>query len=803
MTKRICHIVALGLLALLVGSMPASAQKTKNEKQPKEEKLPKPGLSDKDYVKSAKTNKTIDDVPTASPEDFDSDRTLLPATLNTDTLKKSSVVVRGDTVFIDETFPVDTVKRDAVDVYNIHLLTRGYKDRVVLRWAPQDYATWRMLNRYGYRIIRVDFNHEGPRVDTICTRLMPLSVEQFRQKYPPEDSIAGIAVETMYGTPTSSTQPKNQRGTLGNLIEQYDEQQSYFSLGMMAAEMNLGVAHDMALAYTDRNVVEGCTYFYRLEALVPEHIMYINPAGNNVEVKPYRPEPYSVEFSDSINPPALISLMWPRDAYYAHDIERRQLSDTTATATATEWERLNDHPYVYLSTDQQTEDAGEIFLDRGVRQGIYEYRLRGYDTFGDLTLPSNVHRVVMLDLVPPRAPSIELFEILRPDDKILAKVKWQKDTVEADFTGFRVLYYNKNVFDEWHQLGDDLPASATETTVDVTDLPTGLVCVAALDSAGNMGPSVPQTMRIMDMVPPSVPQNLRANVAPDGLIVLRWSPSPERDVDYYELQYSNELAEGFTYLNTVHQDTLFADSVSVTVNQRFVYYRVRAIDYATNASDFSEPIEVLRPHFQPPLVNRLDTAWVDNSSQVTMRWIQSNEADLAYSRLFRRLETSDTWELLAVFNADSVRFYGNDFITYVDKPAPNINDDYIYVMDTWNLSNFSSGLSRQHHFSVTGPRFIRIKLQLSGSFDPKTGETRIAWETGKVPDYGPYYYCIYRRGEGDDDFVYLTSVDNDLNWSDVLLREAGQKADYYVKLRYDDGRESNPSNIVTVTRPAN
>ena len=67
----------------------------------------------------------------------------------------------------------------------IHLLARTYGDSIVLRWAPEDYASWQYLNAVGvdiYRIPIADGKKQDAqlRIDTLAHRLKPATLEQWR-----------------------------------------------------------------------------------------------------------------------------------------------------------------------------------------------------------------------------------------------------------------------------------------------------------------------------------------------------------------------------------------------------------------------------------------------------------------------------------------------------------------------------------------------------------------------------------------------------------------------------------------------
>ena len=56
-------------------------------------------------------------------------------------------VAVADTSYVLPPEPIFTSK--------IRLLTRSYGDRVVLRWMPEDYVSWKFLRYYGVNVLRV------------------------------------------------------------------------------------------------------------------------------------------------------------------------------------------------------------------------------------------------------------------------------------------------------------------------------------------------------------------------------------------------------------------------------------------------------------------------------------------------------------------------------------------------------------------------------------------------------------------------------------------------------------------------
>ena len=55
------------------------------------------------------------------------------------------------------TAKVDTTRKDTMMVaFSVHVLARPKGDRVLLRWAPDEFAPWYLANKYGYNLLRIN-----------------------------------------------------------------------------------------------------------------------------------------------------------------------------------------------------------------------------------------------------------------------------------------------------------------------------------------------------------------------------------------------------------------------------------------------------------------------------------------------------------------------------------------------------------------------------------------------------------------------------------------------------------------------
>lgn len=694
----------------------------------------------------------------------------------------------------------------------INILTRTYGDSIVLRWAPDDYASWKFLCNKGVNILRTEEGKTG--TDTLVMNLKPATLEEFREKYSETDSLAGMAMGSLYNQEfLRQDQTSDPTGGIVSIYEIYQEQQMTFGVAVLMSELRRDLADMLAMRYIDRNVKKGSTYQYYIvptEYDETGHVVIDAGVTNELKNEKYKPEPFDVTMGDTIVSPQSIRLWWERRNYTSYEIERR-------TKGSSSWKRLNDKPYVIMFPEQEEQDC--FYGDQLENPGTYEYRVFAHDPFGDLTEPSPIHTVVFPDLVPPSAPMIKYIEIDRPDEnnpgaEVWANIHFEKDTLEEDFVGMIPMYYHEKATNgEWKPLIDRehiLTPTDTVCRVNVTNIPSSLLVIAAYDTAQNVSYSIPQLLRVSDMRPPKAPTGLKAKTGfgenekgePIGLITLTWDALPDDDINYYEIVYANDSTHQFMQHQhgTVHGDTVFVDTVAVDVNQKYIYYKVRAVDYSTNMGEYSELLQVIRPSLVPPSVAHLDSAYVDGKG-VYMKWVAGNDEQMAYHKVYRKLiDTDKTWTLIKVCDADSVKA-ANDFIEILDKPKENSYEEYVYAIESFNYSDISSGLSLQYVTRFTGDPVFPVSIKLHGDFDSDRKMTKLAWESSDLPEGKDWYFCIWRKGPEDDRFMFLMSAEPDeRDFSDFLLR-AGQTAEYYIQIQMEDGRESVPSNVVNIKAP--
>ena len=723
-----------------------------------------------------------------------------------DTVAKTTSYIPGaikDTALFIKQYRSRTKKSPET---RINLLARTYGDSIVLRWAPEDYVSWRYLCNYGVDIYR--FDQKNPlKIDTIAHALKPAPLEEWQRTFAKTDTTAAIAAGTLYSkNGFKQEQSKRRPGSLGALMDVYDDQQFRYAIAVLTTEWRTDIADKMAMRIVDRKVKKGATYEYIVRPTVLDTTgQLIFRSGHLQEVRneKFTSKAFDVAMGDSLVGFNTVRLWWEnKKEYSTYEIERRRRGQSI-------WTRLNKEPFIMMRNINDAE-TDNFLRDVVPGPGIYEYRIFAHDAFGDLTKASHTHVVTVPDMIPPTPANLNLVVIDRRNpndlsDSIYANFYFSKDTLEADFTGYKILYYAPNAKEKWVELTKSLIARTdTMCTIDVTGLTSSQMVVAAYDTAQNVSYSMPRVVRITDVKAPAAPTNFRYEVVDNvkGTVRLMWD-APSADVDYYEIVFANDTTSIFTQLSTkgLLRQTQYVDTLAVDVNQKYVYYKVRAIDYATNMGEFTKPLQVLRPSMIIPAVPHIDSLWVDQTKGINMRWACSNEQQISHHVIKRRIAGEKNWTILGIFKAENVRAAGN-LLQLCDVPAYNRRQKYEYVMESVSFAGISSGHSLVLSVKFGGPKMFAWPIKLKGVYHEKNNETRLAWELDdKLPYDGEWYFCIYRKGAGDKMFKFLMSAKStNRSFSDYLLRP-GQSAEYYIEIQFEDGRSTKPSNTITVTAP--
>jgi hypothetical protein len=644
---------------------------------------------------------------------------------------------------------------------------------------------------------------------------------------------------------------------MGANEELNNEQDISFAFAMLVAEWRPDLAQALAVGLIDSTAVEGEVYDYYVQPTVWDtngKIIFEPGVQAGLKNLPFVPRQYDPQLTDTLYSPRRFTLRWHDGYHSSFEVDRREVTDPKNDVVG-EWKRVNEKPYLSMLG---TSDDNDLVLmsDSVPHDGCYEYRIFAHDPFGTLTTASPVLRAYARDIEPPLAPEIKHIVIQRPEKdpmaRVIAHVIWENPGEQyPDIKGYIVSYQNSELTQgQWeplaplsHPEGGTVAPSASKTNeapsgavggalisptdtiaaFDMTDKTTGTICISAYDETGNEARSLPQLIRLTDYHAPAPPDSLQCTVLNTGFALLSWVPKPEdTDIMYYDIAFANDSTHTFLRLNEKGiKEEMYVDTLALDANQKYIYYKVRACDYSGNIGEWSPFIQVKRPHDTAPTIPHLQNSRYDEKKGMHMEWVVGKDADMEYHLFQRRTapilgartsssakaRTSSSakeedWQTLARWDADSLARIDNYIVTVDDNPAYNQEMRYYYRVVSYNstdLNSSSLAVSWQHR----GPRYYDIKISLAGDFFEKEEQVRLVWERGELPlevRDADYYYCIFRKGQDDKSFRYMINVPSDkTEYADRTLRK-GEQADYYVSIRFRDGRESTVSNTVTVKR---
>lgn len=711
-------------------------------------------------------------------------------------------IFRSDSTIIpeDSLALLDTVTRPRIESFPTFVMARAYGDSIVLRWAAKEFAPWRLALQYGYTITRMCDDADTTYLDTLAHRFMPLTAEQMQQRFLPTDSMAGMAAQVMWKTGSTmedalkNAKANGQGNGMSAIMDLYDEQQTRYAYALMIAEFRADLAEAMGMRFTDRNVVPGRHYSYYVRPLIPVDELRANTGSVEVDNVPYVHPPFEPEITDSTSSGKDIILYWPLNAggYTAYDIQRRKPGG--------EWVQLNRHPFITYTNDDNPAYQNQ-FTDKVQELGTYEYRIRGYDSFAEKGPWSPVHATGLSDIIPPLPPTITFMNVDRSDSSdVFVDIHFFKDSLEADLAGYKIYYYNELTGDNWLPLHDGLIAPGdTVKRVQISGLTSGMIIIGSVDHSGNMASSMPKPIVLEDVIPPSAPIDLRYTMRPDGIVELHWAPNTELDVRGYLLYAANDTTHAWQQVKGqgVIRDTVAYDTTVVSgLNQRYIYYRLKAVDYSGNSSEFSDILQVQRLSYDKPIACVIDTVW-QNDSTVFLDWRTQAEHNVIAYRLYRRQRGDNSpWIIVQVVDANKVE--GNIVHTQ-DMPPIDRKNRYYYAIEAVSTAHIVSDMSYPVPVRHNGPDLINVPLTLSATYDSKARQLVLDWETASDVPEG--YWCYVEIDRGNGEFEPLASYepkDKPARLGRLKGVSNGMTIKVRAQLRWFDDRFSPMSNEVTV-----
>jgi fibronectin type 3 domain-containing protein len=680
--------------------------------------------------------------------------------------------------------PVNNNKEKIVLQSGIRIIAKSYGDSIVLRWAPMMPWAWHKLNTIGYKVERIDISEKDNASKELLTptALKPYSLDKFKASFNSNNANAAVAAQCLYGKNFESNLRQGQAG----IADRANVTDTRYAFTLQSSDYDAGVAVATALRFTDKKVKKGGHYIYRVmpAAVATQGVIDTGSVliTNTVTASATKPT-----INDGIAFDRMAELHWDRlggDNWSGYYIER---SEDGKTFTP-----INKLPFItsrpdsaFLKEDSSKARAFALLQTQHVyidslpqNYKTYMYRIRGINPFAEISDYSNTVALSGRDLTAP-VPVNMLNPQFVGGRKI--KVLWNKATIEKDCKGYYITRA-KNTNGPYETINKQL-LPPTATSFDDEDAfvhGRNFYTVVALDTANNISTAVPAMGLVPDNTAPAMPTGLQGRIDKKGLVHLAWNTNKEEDIKGYKVYFANTANHVFAQITT-EPDSLnsFVDSINLKTLTKDIWYKIAAVDYNNNHSEFSAAVKLRKPDIVPP-TPPIGSNVLVNRKGVDMDWIQSSSPDAA-SYIVYRQEEKNTRTIIARFkhNSPATSFHFTDTTV-----KPNLS--YQYTAEAIDEDSLHSPVSVPVQVKVNALAERPAITTLKATYDDKLKSIQLNWQYSQG---GDYFFIVY-RGVGTEPLQRWQSAGKETLGFNDINTTAGQKYRYAVQAVYKDDKGS-------------
>lgn len=557
--------------------------------------------------------------------------------------------------------------------------------------------------------------------------------------------------------------------------EQKSKEDFEYLIFVMNAIKDKDVAKAIGLSYIDTSIQKDKNYLYRIKlSKEPQSAYKVVGLPFNIETavnkKQGERKIYTVVGDKEL------SFLWEENDMVTGALVERKNKQTG------KYELLNESPGYTLG---ETSNRNGYNDENLTNYQEYEYRFYGYNPFGEKILFGSA-KAMPKDLTPPKKPLLIKAKHKKPYEVL---VEWNvTDPIDNDLKGFIVARgeTNDGNFQILHQ---NLLSKSTRSYTDKTfsSVKSNYYVIQAIDTSGNISSSTPAFVTITDSIPPAKPKFISGKIDSLGIVTLNIELNKELDLMGYRLYKSNSdehefslIREGFSDNDSIQKPVqlIFKDTVTLNSLTPYIFYKIIALDFNFNQSEFSEVLKVKRPDKIPPTTPVFKNVIV-RKDEVELHFALSESTDVTEQYLYRKLKIEAPWELLS--KLDSKQTY------HTDK---NLKQGTVYIYSL--RAKDDSNLFSEYAKSVYGKPFdngVRPPIKnLVIKKDDK--DILLSWEYEFLND--KTYFVIYKEDKKGNLIQYK-------NTSSLLFKESmsNEINRYAVKVFTKDGGQSILSASVT------
>jgi hypothetical protein len=564
---------------------------------------------------------------------------------------------------------------------------------------------------------------------------------------------------------------------IAELKEQKSREDFEYLVFALTALKNSTAATALGIAFTDSTVIKGKSYFYRVRLIGKSDIYKIIPVDYRIvaeNLKKGYDNPVYVKQGDTELFFAWIDI--PELSGYF--VERANPGEITFT-------QLNKAPIHNLEGSGDEGESRSGYNDKGlINYQVYTYRFFGYTLFGEKVQFAEV-KAMPRDLTPPEQPFLQQPQQVKANEVL---VTWKMNPIPApDLKGFFVARANKNE-GEFKVLHSAMLPKEARTFTDTTFIPGQLnyYVVQAIDTANNVSSSFPVSVTLIDSIPPVKPAFISGKIDSLGVVTISVEKNKEKDLMGYRLFKANSpehefsvIKESFVENDSLNQEiqTVFKDTVTLNSLTPFIYYKVKALDFNYNQSEFSDVLKVARPDTIPP-VPPVFTNVVVTEKQVELYFVPSSSEDVKAHIIYRKTDLNKAWIILGSF--------GPALTEYIDT---NVTTGVTYYYSIRAMDE--SGLYSPYASAVYGKPYdtgIRPPVEnLTANIEQKNIILKWDYPSGNIK----VVFVVYKK----DNKGLLKQYDMTIEKT-YTDKNTGKENYYAIKAVTKDGGQSNLSPVV-------
>ncbi len=335
----------------------------------------------------------------------------------------------------------------------------------------------------------------------------------------------------------------------------------------------------LGLSFTDTSCKFSMAYDYRIlvEGSLVSECSEIWPGKSSLP-----PIPTQIRAKPDLG---CVHFSWSTDSAWLYGIRGCNVYRRTSDKEA--FVRVNKS--LALSIHRRDQNYSFSFFDDcGLNAGsAYEYALSSVDVFGRESLRSSVFSVGPSVTSPYPHARITQTEV--NENRVTVHWRTSADSSISGFNLYRGLFGSGSKFKVNEQIISPLVRSFTDY---IEDVPAEFITysLSIVDRSGNEGRlSYEYRSPVIDRTPPLNADYFECSRSA-GLVRLRWSTSPGRDVRGYELSRSLERDGPYDILMDLSEKNAYDDTVTAFAS-RSIWYRIRSADRRGNLSPWSEPVQ--------------------------------------------------------------------------------------------------------------------------------------------------------------------------------------------------------------------